>query len=142
MKLPNCDIIVSDNNGDIISSKAVSNTRTNTRATTKTIENLDGYKIGDILYCSWGYDMTLVNFYQVIDVKPHTIIIKELNQKITDRQGNISSYGYDGYCIAVKNSFKENSETFNCRTNNGDVKIGRHYASKWNGSPVYYNDMD
>ena len=33
----------------------------------KTIANVDGYKVGDIFYTSWGYEQTNIEFYQLFN---------------------------------------------------------------------------
>ena len=45
------------------------------KASTKTISAAHHYKVGDILYNSWGYNQTNVDWYQVIKVKPKSIVI-------------------------------------------------------------------
>ncbi len=40
-----------------------------------------GFKKGDVLYCSWGYDQTNVDFYEVTDVTGKAIIIREIASK-------------------------------------------------------------
>ncbi len=38
-------------------------------------------KVGDILYSSWGYDQTNIDFYQVIELRGKTqVILRELAQ--------------------------------------------------------------
>jgi hypothetical protein len=39
-------------------------------------------KVGDILYSSWGYEQTNVDFYEVIKVKGKCVIIRELAQSL------------------------------------------------------------
>jgi len=58
-------------------------------------------KEGDILYSSWGYEQTNINFYQVTKViSDRTVEIREIKSKILDS----SSYGTDTV-IALKNDF-------------------------------------
>ena len=43
-------------------------------------------EVGSILYSSWGYDQTNVDFYKVIRRTPHTIDIVELrNHTVLDK---------------------------------------------------------
>jgi hypothetical protein len=37
-------------------------------------------QVGDLLYSSWGYDQTNIDFYQVIEVKEKSIVIREVAQ--------------------------------------------------------------
>jgi hypothetical protein len=37
-------------------------------------------KVGDIFYCSWGYDQTNIDFYQVTQVKGKNVVIREIGK--------------------------------------------------------------
>jgi hypothetical protein len=53
------------------------------------------FKVGQVLYNSWGYDQTNIDFYQILEVKEKSIILREI----------ASSYvaGSEGYmCASVK----------------------------------------
>ena len=39
------------------------------------------YKVGDILHHSWGYDQTNCDFYQVVEVKKASVILKKIGAK-------------------------------------------------------------
>ena len=39
-----------------------------------------GYKVGDILYSSWGYDQTNIEFYQVTATTEKTVTFREIMQ--------------------------------------------------------------
>ncbi len=39
------------------------------------------YKVGDILHHSWGYDQTNCDFYQVVEVKPASVVLKKIGTK-------------------------------------------------------------
>ena len=36
------------------------------------------YKVGDILHHSWGYDQTNCDFYQVVEVKKASVVLKKI----------------------------------------------------------------
>jgi hypothetical protein len=40
------------------------------------------YKVGQVLYNSWGYDQTNINFYQIVGVKEKSIILQEVCKSI------------------------------------------------------------
>jgi hypothetical protein len=40
-------------------------------------------QVGDILYSSWGYDQTNIDFYQITKVTPRQVIIEQLQKKVT-----------------------------------------------------------
>lgn len=39
------------------------------------------YKMGDILHHSWVYDQTNCDFYQVVEVKPASVVLKKIGAK-------------------------------------------------------------
>lgn len=41
-------------------------------------------KVGDILYTSWGYDQTNVDYYQVVRTTPCTVDIRPIASDVTD----------------------------------------------------------
>lgn len=57
------------------------------------------YKVGDILYSSWGYDQTNVEFYQVVEVKGKTVNVREIAQNRMET-GNLS-----GTCTPIADKF-------------------------------------
>jgi hypothetical protein len=59
-------------------------------------------KVGDILYSSWGYDQTNVDFWQVVAVRGRAVDIREIAGKMTEDDGGHMS----GRCVAVKDAFK------------------------------------
>ncbi|MGI7424103.1 hypothetical protein ACNF6U_10010, partial [Campylobacter coli] len=48
----------------------------------KSKENEDGYKVGDFLYSSWGYEQTNIDFYQVIATTEKTIFLAEVKTDV------------------------------------------------------------
>lgn len=60
------------------------------------------YKIGDIIYNSWGYDQTNIDFYQVVRCTKSSLFIKPIQSEYTDkRTGNSMA----AYVRPVKDSF-------------------------------------
>lgn len=82
------------------------------------------FKLGDIFVDSWGYDQTNVDFYQVIEIKPKSVVVREICSSQVE-----GTHGMD-CCnvIPVKDAFTRNSEPFN--------KLVQVYIS--NGIPQYY----
>lgn len=52
------------------------------------------FKVGDILYDSWGYDQTNIDFYQITKVNGMQIEMRELSQELTQSDGLSSMAGY------------------------------------------------
>lgn len=40
------------------------------------------YKVGQVLYDSWGYEQTNIDFYQIVEVKPKSVVWREIGQNI------------------------------------------------------------
>ena len=40
-----------------------------------------GLKVGDIFRCSWGYDQTNIDFYEVVEVKGKAVVVREIAQQ-------------------------------------------------------------
>ena len=64
-------------------------------------DNEHPFKVGDILYDSWGFEQTNIDFYQVIDVKDKTIKITPIEKKSDSAKGS-----HTAYVQPVKNAFK------------------------------------
>jgi hypothetical protein len=98
--------------------------------------------VGDILYSSSGYNMTLVSFYKVTKVTPSgkSVTLQKLNDKKTGG-------GYRGY-IVPENTFEQPGLVHRNKrvllTRGGySVKINNYErAYLWDGKPKYYNTMD
>lgn len=93
-------------------------------------------KVGDILYSSWGYEQTNIDFYQVVEViSQKTVRIQEI-----EGQGVGSEHGHDyGKITACKNEFK--GEPMLKRVNLGNSITLTTYsnATPWDGNPMYYS---
>jgi uracil-DNA glycosylase len=46
-----------------------------------------GLKPGDIMVCSWGYDQTNIDFYQIVEVRGKNVVIREIASKIVGHEG-------------------------------------------------------
>lgn len=93
-------------------------------------------KVGDILYSSWGYDQTNIDFYQVTRVVgAHTVELRKIAGK--DAGGG---NGYDrGNCVASPGQFI--GEPFQKRANHeGTIAIASYAnAYLWDGKPRYWS---
>jgi len=55
---------------------------------TTTIEKVKvAPKVGDILYSSWGYDQTNIEFFKVVKVSEFSVWIQEIGKKVVDVTG-------------------------------------------------------
>lgn len=87
-------------------------------------------KVGDILSCSWGYDQTNVDFYQVVALKGTTMVsAREIRATYTDGYSNV---------IPVKDGFIKEAKTY--RVNGKWNSIAAYSfanAYPWDGKPEY-----
>lgn len=96
------------------------------------------FKVGDIVYASWGYDQTNIDFYQITATTEKTVTFRKIAQKEVDH-----SHGFmSEYVIAQKDCFindkeftrKATGEWFTFAESKGDY---RYHLSKWDGRPLY-----
>ena len=89
---------------------------------------------GDIVYISWGYDQTNVDFYEGIDKSGKaTFTLNEIGKKLDPERDD----EYADYVLPVPE--KKIGEPFKKRLNkNGDFKIHSFaWTSAWNGESKY-----
>lgn len=99
-------------------------------------------KVGDIFYNSWGYDQTNIDWYQVLEVKKKTILIKRI----------VGDYKEDGFMcgktVPLKDTFSERNPESLLKTPyeygsdsilRGDIYIHFEYGcgKLWDGSAKY-----
>jgi hypothetical protein len=59
-------------------------------------------KVGDVLYSSWGWEQTNVDFYQVVETKGKTFTIREIKREY---HGQAPSGGMSDYVSPIKDDF-------------------------------------
>ncbi len=101
-------------------------------------ERLDyrhGLKVGDILYTSWGYDQTNVDFYEVVEVMDKAVRIREIEGKV------VSESAGSERVVAEPGKYK--GLPMLKRVGRGDCVGIASYASacKWDGRPLHQTAM-
>ena len=88
-------------------------------------------KVDDILYSSWGYDQTNLDYYQVVEVGEKSVKIRKIGSKVVRQE-----QGAD-YVVAAPNHFIGPPMTKIVRY--GDSVSISSYANayKWDGKPQY-----
>lgn len=98
---------------------------------------------GTIFVVSWGYDMTIVDYYQVVKRTGKSVYVRPI-------AANKDGGGWSGTTTAVKDSFTSATAT-RCllkgnpkdKTNESVyINIDDHLGRVWDGKPKYYNTMD
>jgi len=94
-----------------------------------------GAQVGDILYSSWGYDQTNIDFYQVTGVGKKQIVIREIGKRVV-KEDEISER-----VIAAPNKFVGRAQKKMPKPAGRDgysVKLNSFSnAYIWDGKPKY-----
>lgn len=99
-------------------------------------------QVGDILTCSWGYSMTIVDYYKVIEKKAKSIKLAALEVK------NISGDGWSGQCMPGENTKPDNKvdgKLFRIGAKwSKDLvcQVGGHSCYYWDGKPDSFDRND
>tara|TARA_R100000789_G_C3008975_1_gene150804 strand:- start:365 stop:958 length:594 start_codon:yes stop_codon:yes gene_type:complete len=94
-------------------------------------------KVGDILYTSWGYDQTNIDYYQVTGIVGTKMVkIRQICHKAES-----SEMTYDNV-VPVKDSFIDSNHrgeemTKRVQVGNGIRMSSFEYATLWDGKPQY-----
>lgn len=90
-------------------------------------------QVGQIVYTTWGYEQTNVDFYEVVGLKGEkTVLLRELKAEIVEH----SKHAMAGMSAPSPGQFC--GEVFSARAaSENALKIdGRKYAHLWDGRPV------
>lgn len=107
---------------------------------------MDSIKNGTILVHSFGYSMTLVNFYQVIRETTATVVVREIGQEVVSNDAYMA-----GKVMPIKDKFLGDKEFRLYKRQHKDgvsFFVGRldsshpQYIRLWEGKPVAYNHCD
>jgi hypothetical protein len=91
-------------------------TKANNRTERKEFEHT--FKPGDLLYSSWGYDQTNIDYYQVVSTTAKSVAVRKI-ESIHTRPG---SGNMDGYCKPAPGMFISAPRTHRVRPGNS-IKI-------------------
>lgn len=122
---------------------------------------MDNYKIGDIVYGSWGYNSTNVEFYKVVSRTDKTLTIQPIESKVVDgdpmrtyhvvadesKVRNVRHYshtekGVFGVCrryVTDSNPFKVRLDKNGTAVVRGDTQFDTQYLHIWDGTPKWAN---
>lgn len=95
-------------------------------------------KVGDILSSSWGYNMTNVSWYEVIEVKStKSVVLQEVGNTVVDTTGYLAGTCKPDTSIKLGNPFMKRA------TGKNEVKIDTYEtAYLWDGKPERFNHCD
>lgn len=97
----------------------------------------DQLQPGAILYSSWGYEQTNIDFYQIVARSGSTVTLQEIGQ-----DKNHDNRGDSGNCVA--NPEIKKGEHFKKRlSQHGGIKMNSYkYASLWDGRPLSWSSWN
>lgn len=90
----------------------------------------DHWNEGDVLYNSWGYDQTNIDWYQVVEMKPKSIVIRAVKKNYGEKQF------LAGYSQPRRNEFC-GEPILKPLSEDGRISFRHGAATKWDGKPVY-----
>lgn len=88
---------------------------------------------GDILYSSWGYDQTNIDFYEVVGLTKTMVAIRQLDSKI------VRSSGQSDYVMPVPGRYAGKVKRRKTRYYRGKLSLSLNsysVASPWSGKPM------
>lgn len=90
-------------------------------------------QVGAVIVASWGWEQTNIDFYQVMEVKPKSVVIREIESEIMEMTGDMSAK-----VIPVKDKFT-NEPPMEKRVLQGNcIKFASYkYGYLWEGKPEY-----
>jgi hypothetical protein len=99
-----------------------------------------GFKVGDVLHYSWGYEQTNCEFYQIVSTTPGAVTIREIAQEA--EPGSMISHGMAENRLPVPGQFLDKSQPIVKRvqyseSGPGYVSMDHGCASLWDGRPRY-----
>jgi len=98
------------------------------------------YKVGQIIYNSWGWEQTNVDFYQVVGVKHKSITIRAIKSAYAKDQKRCGAMC--AYVVPVKDDFKDEPQTKRVLLYMSCEKTPTFYINAKHGSFNIYDQGD
>lgn len=105
-----------------------------------------GFKVGDYIYNSWGYDQTNVDFYKIVALIGKTMvsILPVMSKQVNTGREDVTSVSvvpgdepaeYD----VILGLSRDEVKPVRKKAKDGSVvlKAGQYWARKWDGKPKY-----
>lgn len=96
------------------------------------IKASDHWTVGDVIYNSWGYDQTNVDWYQVVEIKPRSIVICRICGATTPTQY------LSGTTLPCRHEFS-GEPMLKTLDANGQITFAHGAGTKWNGKAVWHS---
>lgn len=101
------------------------------------------FEVGQILYDSWGWEQTNIDFYQVIEVKQKSIVIRQIASKYAENNGRSGLSSMAAYVQPVENGFvghpvvKKVNVMLDGNSHSHYIKSKHGWISKYENRPIY-----
>ena len=111
------------------------------RAKKASVKASDFWTVGDVVHTTWGYEQTNVEWFQVVELKPKSVKVRQIAGCSSDFGGPSG-----GTCQPRRNEFigpdimcpiNERGEFSAGPCYRGEKPSFRHNCYKWDGSAVY-----
>lgn len=109
------------------------------------VENQITVGVGKILTCSWGYSMTLVDFYEVLKESAKTLLVRAIGSKVVETTSYMAGH-------VVPDIEKKENEILRVYKRKDKSEKGFYLISRksgyrkfyhvWDGQPEYFNHCD
>jgi hypothetical protein len=104
-----------------------------------TQKEYDKVQVGSIFVWSWGWEQTNLDFFQVIEKKTKSVIVREIAQETVE--GSTYSHGIADNRVAVKDAFLKDSKPQRkvLKFMQGRPYLHQEYGwcELWDGTPQY-----
>lgn len=101
----------------------------------------DHYSVGDVVYTSWGYDQTNVEYYQVTTLKPRSVVVRQISVNSSDHGqaggGKIAPRRFEFVGPEIFCPLSEDGGFSAGPCWNKDKPAFRNYCHKWDGRACY-----
>jgi hypothetical protein len=114
--------------------------------------NKFGVKPGDIFYCSWGYDQTNIDWYEVVRVTATKAEVRPIGSRTVDSESHTNRVVPNTdhtreYDVLIQVERDDVVKTKLCTVKNGYkggativLRSGHYWAYQWDGTPKYETD--
>src|SRR5579859_5758462 len=87
-----------------------------------------GFAVGQILYDSWGYDQTNIDFYEVVEVKTKSVLLQSIGAEVVSQSEGIDS------AFVVPDATRKFGPA--------ERKVVQFYLRSPDNTPVFYIKME
>ena len=111
------------------------------KATRAALKASNHWAVGDVVYTSWGYDQTNVEYYQITELKAKSVVVRQISVNSSDHGqpggGKVAPRRYEFVGPAILCPLNEAGHFSAGPCWNSKKPSFRHGCRKWDGKAVY-----